>query len=605
MPPGPELSLDIASLRRSYASGALTPVAVMEVLVARLAAPGSEGIWIHRYSREQLLAAARAVEARRAADLPLYGIPFAVKDNIDVAGLPSTAACPSLSYTPDRSATVVDRLIAAGAIVVGKTNMDQLATGLVGVRSPYGVPRNPFDPRYITGGSSAGSAAALSRGLVSFALGTDTAGSGRVPAAFTNTVGLKPSRGLFSTAGVIPACRTLDCVSIFALTCEDAAAVADCARGFDARDPGSRPEAERLRWAGMAAPARFRFGVLAPSEREFFGDEEAAALHERAIEALAGLGGEPVVVPFEPFREAARLLYEGPWVAERLAPFEELLASDPGALLPVIREIIGAGRRYGGTDVFRAVHQLEALRQQVRGLWRQMDVLFLPTTPTIYTIQQIEAEPIALNARLGTYTNFVNLLELAGVAVPAGFRGDGLPLGVTFIGPRDSDARILALAGKFHRATGKTLGATGLPLPPAEPAAAPVSPESLRLAVVGAHLTGEPLNGQLTDLGARLVRTCRTAPLYRLHALPDATPPKPGMVRVGEGGSAIEIEIWELPRAAFGAFFANVRPPLGIGTIEADDGEKVAGFLCEAYAVAGARDISSFGGWRNFIHGGL
>lgn len=598
---GSALSLDLATLRRGYASGALTPVAVIEEVAARLAAAG-EGIWIHRLGREQLVAAARAVEVRGREGLPLYGIPFAVKDNIDVAGLPTTAACPSLAYTPKRSATVVERLVAAGAIVVGKTNMDQLATGLVGVRSPYGVPGNPFDARYLVGGSSAGSAAALSRGLCSFALGTDTAGSGRVPAAFTNTVGLKPSRGLLSTAGVVPACRTLDCVSVFAFTCEDAAAIADVARAFDARDPGSRPEAERLRWSGSAAPDRFRFGVLAPSEREFFGDAGAEDLYEEAIERLTRLGGAPVVVPFEPFRETARLLYEGPWVAERLAPFEELLASDPGALLPVIREIIGAGRRYGGTDVFRAVHQLETLRQQVRGLWRDMDVLFLPTTPTIYTIAQVQAEPIALNARLGTYTNFVNLQDLAAVAVPAGFRKDGLPSGVTFIGPRDSDPRLCALAGRFHRATGSTIGATGLPLPPAEESSAVAGPDRLRLAVVGAHLSGEPLNGQLTDLGARLVRTCKTAPLYKLFALPNATPPKPGMLRVSEGGTAIEIEIWELPRAAFGGFFANVRPPLSIGTIEADDGEKVAGFLCEAFAVSGAQDISSFGGWRKFIH---
>ena len=488
----------------------------------------------------------------------------------------------------------------AGAIVVGKTNMDQLATGLVGVRSPYGIAVNPFDERYLAGGSSMGSGVAVARGLCSFALGTDTAGSGRVPAAFTNTVGLKPSRGLISTTGVVPACRSLDCVSVFALTCEEAALVADCARGFDAKDPGSRPEADRLRWTATA-PARFRFGVLAAEDREFFGDVEAARLYDDAISALAALGGEPVTVPFLPFREAARLLYEGPWVAERLTPFEDLLARE-NTVLPVIRAILSGGRRYSGVDVFQAVHRLEALRQQVRGLWREMDVLFLPTTPTIYKIAEVEVEPITLNARLGTYTNFVNLLDLAAVAVPAGFRTDGLPAGVTFIGPRDSDARLGAIAARFHRHTGRIAGATGLPLAP-PPATTGAAADMLRLAVVGAHLTGEPLNGQLTDLGARLARSCRTAPLYRLFALPDATPPKPGMVRVGEGGHAIEIEIWELPRASFGAFFANVRPPLCIGTVEADDGEKVAGFLCEAHAVAGARDISALGGWRRFVHG--
>jgi allophanate hydrolase len=596
-----DLSLDLATLRDGYAAGTLTPEAVMEEVWAR-AEQADPGIWICRVSREQLQEAARALAQRRGEGLPLYGVPFAVKDNIDVAGLPTTAGCPALATTPAASATVVEKLVRAGAIVVGKTNMDQLATGLVGVRSPYRIPHNPFDERYITGGSSSGSAAAVGRGLVSFALGTDTAGSGRVPAAFTNTVGLKPSRGLLSTSGVVPACKSLDCVSVFAFTCEDAAVIADVGRGFDPRDGGSRPEAERVRWSGTAAPERFRFGVLAPGDREFFGDGEAARLYEEAVGLLAGLGGQPVVVPFAPFRETARLLYDGPWVAERLAPFEELLASDPGALLPVIRDILSAGHRYKGTDVFRAVHKLEGLRQQVRGLWREMDVLFLPTTPTIYRIDQVQAEPLALNARLGTYTNFVNLLDLAGVAVPGGFRNDKLPAGVTFIGPRDSDPLLCALAGKFHRATGKTMGATGLPLPAARVVPTAPAPERLRLAVVGAHLTGEPLNGQLIDLGARLVRTCRTAPVYKLYALPGTTPPKPGLVRVGEGGTAIEIEIWELARTSFGAFFPNVRAPLSIGTLEVEDGEKVAGFLCEAFAVAGARDISSFGGWRKFIH---
>jgi allophanate hydrolase len=589
------LSLDLAALREGYARGRLTPLAVIDEVCDRLDA-SPEGIWISRFTRDQLHAAARALEGKNG--LPLYGIPFGVKDNIDVAGLPTTAACPALSATPAVSATVVERLVAAGAIVVGKTNMDQLATGLVGVRTPYGIPGNPFDERFIVGGSSVGSAAAVARGQVGFALGTDTAGSGRVPAAFTNTVGLKPSRGLFSTAGVVPACRTLDCVSIFALTCEDAAAVADVARAFDPRDPGSRPEADRLRWTGTAAPAHFKFGVLAPADREFFGDAEAARLYDAAIAATVGLGGEPIEVPFTPFRETARLLYDGPWVAERLAPFEELLANNPDALLPVIRTIIGAGQRYQGTEVFRAIHQLEALRQQVRPLWRNVEALLLPTTPTIYRREQIEADPIALNARLGIYTNFVNLLDLAGLAVPAGLRRDGLPSGVTFIGPRDSDARLCALGARLHRVTSQTLGATGVPLPAPGPAPAG---DGFRLAVVGAHLTGQPLNHQLLELGARLVRTCRTAPIYKLYALSGTTPPKPGMVRVAEEGSAIQIEIWELPRDSFGAFFANVRPPLSIGTVEADDGEKVAGFLCEAFAVAGASDISALGGWRAFV----
>jgi allophanate hydrolase len=596
-------SLDLSSLRQAYQSGRTTPVAVAELVAARLDAPGGEAVWIHKLSAAELVAAARAVEERFSAGNrpPLYGVPFAVKDNIDVAGLPTTAACPAIAYTPASSATVVQKLLDAGAFLVGKTNMDQLATGLVGVRSPYGIPTNPFDPRYPTGGSSAGSAAAVARGQVSFALGTDTAGSGRVPAAFTNIVGLKPSRGLLSTAGTVPACRSLDCVSVFALSTEDAAAVADVARGHDPGDPWSRPEADRVRFSGAAAPARHRLGVLPPVDREFFSDPYAERLYAEAITLATELGAEPTPVPLAPFREAAALLYEGAWVAERLAPFEELLER-PGALLPVIAEIIGGGRRYSGAEVFRAVHRLEALRQQVRALWRQIDALLLPTTPTIYTIAQINSDPIRLNARLGIYTNFVNLLDLAAVAVPTPIRGDGLPSGVTFIGPRDSDARLAALASRFHRAVGKVPGTSrGKVSGTSSGTAGEI--QGLQVAVVGAHLSGEPLNWQLTEIGARLVRTTRTSPVYRLYALPDTNPPKPGLVRVASGGAGIEIEIWDVPTEAFGGFFARVGAPLSLGTVVAEDGEAVKGFLCEAVAVTGARDISDLGGWRRFVHG--
>ncbi len=596
-----EPGLDVLSLQRAYASGALTPEAVAEVVSARLDVQGGEGIWIDRLSSDELRAAAREIERRfSAARPPLYGVPFAVKDNIDVAGRPTTAACPALSYPASRSATVVDKLRAAGALLVGKTNMDQLATGLVGVRSPYGVPGNPFDDRYPVGGSSAGSAAAVARGQVSFALGTDTAGSGRVPAAFTNTVGLKPTRGVLSAAGVVPACRSLDCVSVFALSVEVAALVADLAAGYDAADPWSRPDAGRVRFGGAAAPARFRFGVIAPEEREHFGDDEAARLHGQAIEVLRALGGEPEIVPFAPFREAGRLLYDGPWVAERLVPFEELVRRN--VVLPVIAQILEGGYRVSGLDVFRAAHRLEELRQEVRGLLGRVEALFLPTTPTIYTRAEIEADPLRLNARLGLYTDFVNLLDLAGVAVPGPFRDDGLPAGFTFLGLRDSDARLAALAARFHRQVATTAGATGLPLPEA-PAPAPGAGDGIRLAVVGAHLSGEPLNGQLTSIGARLLRTCRTAPLYRLFALANVTPPKPGLLRVASEGAAIEIEIWEVPAAALGGFVAGISPPLGIGTLTTEDGEAVKGFLCEAHAVSGARDITALGGWRRFVHG--
>jgi allophanate hydrolase len=599
-----DLPVDLRSLREAYISGTLTPVDVAEAICDRIDAAPPE-IWIHRVARHEIVGAARALAARARPDAlpPLYGVPFAVKDNIDVAGLPTTAACPAFSYVARESAAVVARLVAAGALLVGKTNMDQLATGLVGVRSPYGVPANAFDARYISGGSSSGSGVAVARGLVGFALGTDTAGSGRVPAGFGNVVGLKPSGGLLSTAGVVPACRSLDCVSIFALTVDDACAVAAVAGGHDPADPYSRPEADGFRWAPGAAPAWFRFGVPAGGGGlEFFGDAEAKRLFDAAAERLAALGGTAVPVDLQPFFAAARLLYDGPWIAERLALFESLVAT-PGAVLPVIADIFADGKRYAATELFRALHQLEALRAGARRAFAAMDVLLVPTTPTIYRIDEIEAQPRALNGRLGLYTNFVNLLGLAALAVPNGFRGDGLPSGITLIGPRDSDARLAALGAAFHRRVGGPLGATGRAMPAAA-APAPAAPSrELRVAVVGAHLAGQPLNYQLTELGARLVRSCRTARAYLLYALPGTVPPKPGLVRAGTDapGAAIEVEVWEMARDRFGDFFARVPPPLCMGTIELEDGERVAGFLCEAHATAGARDISSFAGWRRYL----
>jgi allophanate hydrolase len=628
-------SFDLKSLAQAYRAGTRRPTEVAEAACAR-AQRSPPAVWIHRVEREAVLAAARALEARRPQEpaLPLYGVPFAIKDNIDAAGLPTTAACPAYGYLASESATVVKRLVDAGGLLIGKTNMDQLATGLVGVRSPYGIPSNPFDQRYISGGSSSGSAVAVSRGLVSFALGTDTAGSGRVPAGFTNTVGIKPSGGLFSIAGVVPACRSLDCVSIFALTVGDACQVAGVMGAYDPADPYSRAEADAFRWTVGAAPPRFRFGVPAARDLEFFGDGEAQRLFEAARARLGALGGSEEPIDLRPFLETARLLYEGPWIAERLAPFEALLAQ-PGALLPVIAEILAEGRRWKATELFRSLHELARLRQLCRGVMGGIDFLLVPTTPTIYTIEEVAAEPRKLNARLGLYTNFVNLLGLAALALPNGFRADGLPSGVTLVGAQDSDQRLAAVGAAFERAQAGALGATGHRLPAAargagaaalsaaEPAVSatmaattttgePALAAPVRVAVVGAHLSGQPLNHQLTDV-ARLLRTCSTARSYRLYALPGTTPPKPGLVRlapsadgggVQSAGAAIEVEVWEMARERFGDFFARVPPPLCLGTIELEDGTRVAGFLCEAYATAGARDISSFGGWRKFLAGG-
>jgi allophanate hydrolase len=596
-------SLDASTLAARYQDGSLRPTDVVEEVLSRIDRRGDDGVWIEKTPRSRLLDEARALESRRAAGepLPLYGLPFAVKDNIDVAGLPTTAACAAFAYRPPAHAPVVARLVAAGALVVGKTNLDQFATGLVGTRSPFGVPRNPFDDRYIVGGSSSGSAVAVSVGEVSFALGTDTAGSGRVPAAFNNIVGLKPSRGLLSTSGVVPACRSLDCVSVFALTVEDAASIAEIACGFDGTDPASRPEADGFSFRPASSPPHLRFGVPAGAALEFLNDARAADVYERGRFALESLGGEPVLVDFAPFREAGGLLYDGAFVAERLEAAGRTLAENPAALVAPVRTILEGALRFDARAAFEAQHRLAGLRRRAGGLLAQVDFLFVPTTPTIYAIDEIEAAPLRLNALLGTYANFVNLLDLSAVAVPLGLRADGLPAGGTLIAPWGRDAALAAFASALHRATSRTMGATGAELPPAQHPSPSANRDRIEIAVVGAHLSGQPLNHQLVEAGGRFVRAARTAPAYRLHALAGTTPAKPGMTRVRENGVAIELELWSLSAEAFGRFVARVPPPLCIGSIELDDGARASGFLCEQSALLGAADISHFGGWRPYL----
>ncbi len=596
-------SRDFASVEAGYRSGELQPADLLSETYERGSAEDAAGVWIYRVPKDDLLKRLAGLQQQRAAgaDLPLYGLPFAVKDNIDVAGVPTTAACPAFAYTPERSAVVVERLTNAGAIVVGKTNLDQFATGLVGVRSPYGVPRNPFDHRYISGGSSSGSAVAVATGMAAFALGTDTAGSGRVPAAFNNIVGLKPSRGLISTTGVVPACRSLDCVSVFALSCADAWRVFSVACHFDPSDPFARSWEDMGGDAPPFPPSSFRFGLPRAADLEFFGDEASASAFARSVDTLRALGGQPVAIDFAPFREAARLLYGGPWVAERLAAAGKILRSTPEALDSVVLEILSAAERFDAEALFRAQERLGAIHQVTRPLWRDIDVLVTPTAPTLYTIAQVQADPLRLNSNLGIYTNFVNLLDLCAVAVPAGFRADHLPFGITLVAPRGHDAKVMTLGARYHAASSRKVGASARPWSsPKQVRFSPTLEKGVCLAVVGAHLSGEPLNYQLTELGATLVKTARTAPHYRLFAL-DTRPAKPGLVR-GDGGagSAVELEIWELSAKAFGSFVAGVPPPLCIGSIELNNGECVHGFLCENHAVLHARDISLFGGWRAY-----
>ncbi|GGM07323.1 allophanate hydrolase [Dactylosporangium sucinum] len=556
----------IAGLRAAYLRGELTPDDVAGRVAA---APAPPAVWISRVPEEALRARAAELGRRDPRELPLYGIPFAVKDNIDVAGLPTTAACPAFAHTPARSAPVVDRLLAAGALLVGKTNLDQFATGLTGSRSPYGAVESVYGGGLIAGGSSSGSAVAVAAGLVAFALGTDTAGSGRVPAALNGIVGLKPTRGLLSTAGVVPACRSLDCVSIFAVDASDAAAVLAVARGPASGDPWSRAGC-----SPVVPPEAVRLGVARPEALDFEGDRGQAERYVEGCLTLARRTASADPVDAGPLLEAGGLLYDGPWVAERLADLEDFLRDHGADVLPLTRGIIEGGRRYSAAEAFRARHRLQELRAATARLFERIDVLALPTIPTTYTLDEIAAEPLRRNAVLGRFTQFANLLDLAVVTIPNGHTPAGRPASLSLVGPAFTEATLLALAG----------------------APVPADPALTELAVVGHHLRGEARNGELVALGGRFVRATRTAPHYRLYSLDGL----PGLVRVAEGGSAIEVEVWSVPAAAVGALLGSVPPPLSLGHVSLAGGGRVPGFLCEAYATADGQDISASGGWRAF-----
>ena len=550
-------------------------------------------VWIERLADDVVLAYARAVDERVAAGetLPLAGVPFAIKDNIDLAGVATTAACPAFAYAPKATATVVARLIAAGAVPIGKTNLDQFATGLVGSRSPYGACAAVYNRDYVSGGSSAGSAVAVAAGLVAFALGTDTAGSGRVPAAFNHLVGLKPTKGRWSTTGLVPACRTLDCVTVLTSSTEDAAAVDAVVAGFDPEDPYSRraPATE-----GAGAPAAFRFAVPLQGQLEWFGDTAAEGLFRAAVDRVAAMGGVAVPVDITPLRAAADLLYQGAWVAERTAAVEPLLRARPTTLHPVVRGILQGGLALSAVDAFNAEYQLRAYQRQAEAVWAAADILLLPTTATTYRLREVLAEPLGLNANLGLYTNFVNLLDMAAIALPAGFRDNATGFGVTLIGPAWSDRALLDYARRYEEIA---------PMPTPPPLDVAGVPQRVKLAVVGAHLAAMPLHWQLTSRDAVLVRRGRTAPTYRLYAMANTTPPKPALAHVGEGGggAAIEVEVYDLSVEAFGSFVVEVPAPLAIGTVTLDDGTEVKGFVAEPRALDGAEDITHLGGWRAYI----
>jgi allophanate hydrolase len=597
IPPSPH-ALRISELHAAFRSGALCPSDRLRAAYARIRSTARAEVWTLLRPQTEVLEEASRLDQRLARegadvlrDLPLFGVPFAVKDNIDVAGQPTTAACPEFAYVPPRSAVAVQRLLDAGALLLGKTNLDQFATGLVGTRSPYGAVRNAIDPAYISGGSSSGSAVAVALGLASFALGTDTAGSGRVPAGMNGIVGLKPTRGLVSSRGVLPACRTLDCVSVFAVDLSDAWRVLQVMAAPDADDVYSR----RLRLAPPLG-GRVRLGIA--RRYELFDPPAVQAMEQALVRLATAASVDLVEVEFEPLLQAAQLLYHGPWLAERRLAVGEFFERRPDAIDPVVRGVLEDGERYSARDAFKGEYQLAAYRAAARRLFAQVDALLVPTAPLHPRIKDVQADPVRLNSRLGTYTNFVNLLDMAAVAIPAVQRVDGLPFGVTLLGPAASDHRLAVLAAQLLAAfgSGPTEAAAQLaadPLPYDEP--------TLDLAVVGAHLSGQPLNHQLTDAGARLRWSGQTAARYRLYALANSQPPKPALVRSAQTGAAIAIEVWQMPRRAFGGFIGNVSSPLAIGSIELADGRWVKGFVCEPCALDGASDITDHGGWRAYL----
>ena len=595
---GAEQPETIAAIVAAHRAGTLTPAETIARTYRRIRDHYDPAIFMSLRDEKDAVAEAEKLAARTdAAGLPLYGVPVAVKDNIDALGFPTTAACPAFSFTPAHDSTAVARLRAAGAIVIGKTNLDQFASGRGGVRSPYGIPKNSVRDDLVPGGSSSGSAVAVGAGLVPLSLGTDTAGSGRVPAMLNNIVGLKPSLGMISNAGLVPACRTLDCISVFALTVDDAALALSVMAGPDAADPFSR---DRPLGAITPFPTGFRLGVPRKGQLIFFGDKKAEAAYADALQRWTALGAELVEFDLEPFYETARLLYEGPWVAERYLVIKDLLASAPDAIHPVTREITAAGARLTAADTFSALYHLQGLRKIAERTFAKIDALVLPTAPTAYTTAQVLANPIELNSRLGTYTNFVNLLDLCGLALPASMRADGIPFGITLLAPAGRDAMLASIGRVFHADTKLSLGAKGVAQAPL--AALPASSgDEIPIAVVGAHLSRMALNGELTALDAKLIEATKTAPDYKLYAL-RTTPPKPGMLRVEAGmGAAIELEIWSLSPSAFGKFVNAIPAPMAIGTVRLADGRSVKGFLVEPEVLRDARDITAYGGWRAYM----
>ena len=599
--------ITIKALLFRYHSGVITPKNHIDNLLKIIRKNVNESIdsaWISVATDDNIASQLRNLESlakeKAITDLPLYGIPFAIKDNIDALGWETTVACPDFMFEPIKNATVVQKLLDAGAILIGKTNLDQFATGLVGTRSPYGIVPNTFNPKYVSGGSSSGSASVVARGLVCFSLGTDTAGSGRIPAAFNNIVGTKPTPGLLSTEGVFPACKSIDCVSIMTLTAADADIVLNVAKSTEhdkALEAQFHPRSTPI--SNFINP--IRIGI--PISCQFLDNGQYQEAFTEALQIAKGLNVEFVPVDIDPFVKAGKLLYDGPWVSERFAVTEDFLNSNPNSFDTSVRQIILSGAPYSAAQGFRAIYQLKELEIETKKSWAKCDVILVPSAPNHPTIEDLKNHPIVKNSELGMYTNFVNLLRLCAIAVPSGFTKTGLPFGITLIAQEGSDNALLKLASQWQVLFELSLGISNIKGTSEEHTILEAPKDDVtQIAVVGAHLSGLPLNWQLTDRRSRLVKVCKTAKSYRLFALPNTHPPKPGLVRFPSNGVSIELEVYEMPSTELGSFLNLIPTPLGLGNIELEDGSLVKGFICEQYAVHEAQDISNLGGWKSYIN---
>ena len=591
-----QIPLTIPSLRKVYQNGT-TPADIIEQVFDKIDEVNDPGIFITLFDKDALLEDAKQL-GEFDPSKPLWGVPFAIKDNIDAEGYETTAACPAYAYTPEEDAFLVKELKKAGALLIGKTNLDQFATGLVGVRTPYGAPLNSIDPKIVPGGSSGGSGVAVGHGIVSFSLGTDTAGSGRVPAALNNIVGLKPTLGAFSASGVVPACRSIETVSIFALTVEDAYTAFEVANSYDPDDAYAREIALRP----LTQPkSDLVVGIPSQSSIKFMGDKAQEASFYDSVDVLKSQGYTIIEIDFEPFYEIANMLYYGSWVAERYTVIEDLLEKDPNAILPVTKKIITLAESRSAADAFKGFYKLKELSRLVEPQLDAVDILCVPSIPTFYSVDDLENDPITPNNNFGTYTNFVNLMDMCGIAVPTPSRSDGRPGSVTLLAPKGEDALVASVGLSIEAEGARNLGATDWAFS-SSVELAETAKDTITIAVCGAHMDGLPLNKDLLSRGACFAEKVASAPDYKFYALAGGPPYRPGMVRCEAGqGVEVEMELWELPISQFGSFMQTIPSPLGIGTLKLSDGRAVKGFICEAEGVKDAEDISEMKSWRRYL----